>query len=296
MLEWGCNVGESPRFGRKPRNGAFMSRWHRKVPGLPQVIRLSPEERAAENGDAESQYQMGLRYLMGVGKFKEILLAQDWFGRAARQGHCGALRQLGLIALRGEGFTNHLGGRDFAYRDALRCFEKAAKRQDAKSAYFLGRMHEHGLGTAKSRIEAAKWYRRAIKDGSEEAKTRMEMLLQTYAAEFQAEFERIQTVYESAESGHAELQFVLGKMYVDGSIDADNYEEAAQWFLKAAKQGHRRAQANLAWMYRHGKGVPKNQAEAEKWQLDSERFQVGGLHMRHHGKTLYIEKIDPIEP
>ena len=57
----------------------------------------------------------------------------------------------------------------------------------------------------------------------------------------------------------------LGVMHYEGRGTRQNYEEAAQWFLKAAEQGNRDAQYNLGIMHKQGRGVVQNYAEAYKW-------------------------------
>lgn len=59
--------------------------------------------RLAEDGDAEAQYQLGLRYYLGKGGEKRDLpQAVRWFERAAAQGQVMAMRNLAQILGRGE--------------------------------------------------------------------------------------------------------------------------------------------------------------------------------------------------
>ncbi len=67
-----------------------------------------------------------------------------------------------------------------------------------------------------------------------------------------------------AEGGDAEAQFSLGlRLAHDG--DAQNYVQAAHWYLKAAEQNHARAQFNLGVMYATGQGVPHDDARSLMW-------------------------------
>lgn len=59
--------------------------------------------RLAEDGDAEAQYQLGLRSYLGKGGEKrDPPQAVKWFERAAAQGHVMAMRNLARILARGE--------------------------------------------------------------------------------------------------------------------------------------------------------------------------------------------------
>ena len=75
----------------------------------------------------------------------------------------------------------------------------------------------------------------------------------------------LETPETQAESGSAEAQFHLGLKYANGEGPAQDYEQAARWYLKAAEQDHVLAQFNLALMYAGGQGVSRNDSEAEIW-------------------------------
>lgn len=65
--------------------------------------------RAAEQGDAEGQYQLGFMYAYGygipAGEPDTEGKAVEWFARAAEQGHAEAQFNLGLMLLAGSGVT-----------------------------------------------------------------------------------------------------------------------------------------------------------------------------------------------
>src|SRR5712691_8471260 len=57
---------------------------------------------------------------------------------------------------------------------------------------------------------------------------------------------KTQKLRQEAEQGHAEAQFNLGLMYIDGQGVPQDYTQAAQWLRKAAEQGDATAQGILA--------------------------------------------------
>ena len=71
----------------------------------PKVILLMEK---AEQGDAESQYQLGLLYLDGIGIKKNEKLAAELFKKAMDQGHLDAQRKLAFCYLYGRGVKQHL--------------------------------------------------------------------------------------------------------------------------------------------------------------------------------------------
>ena len=68
-----------------------------------------------------------------------------------------------------------------------------------------------------------------------------------------------------AEKGHADAQYNLGLMYMNGQGVRRDDGQALTWFYRAAKQGHALAQTNLGSLYEAGRGVQKNDSEAVRW-------------------------------
>ncbi len=76
-------------------------------------------------------------------------------------------------------------------------------------------------------------------------------------------------VQQTAASGDAEAQVLLGAFYSWGQGVPKDDAEALKWYRKAAEQGLADAEYNLATMYDNGQGVPKDYAEALKWYRKS---------------------------
>jgi hypothetical protein len=87
-----------------------------------------------------------------------------------------------------------------------------------------------------------------------------------------------------ADAGDAEAQYWIGIRYATGTNVAQNYTEAAKWFLRAAEQGHVQAQARLGSYYWSGLGVPKDLNKAYFWASlawvqgdENSKLQLEGL-------------------
>ena len=115
------------------------------------------------------------------------------------------------------------------YKEAVKCFRKAAENEDAKIQNILGDCYYYGEGVYKDLSEAVKWYRKA------------------------------------AEGGFAKAQYNLATCYVSGEGVAKDYWEAVKWYLKSAEQGFSKAQYMLGTCYDLGGGVEINASEAKKW-------------------------------
>jgi len=60
---------------------------------------------------------------------------------------------------------------------------------------------------------------------------------------------------KAAEMGHVPAQASLGMLYAVGKGTAQNFPEAAKWWVKAAEAGHGLAATNASMLYRGGAGV-----------------------------------------
>lgn len=64
---------------------------------------LSACQQAAQDGDAQAQYELGQFYYEGKGAPRDLPQALNYFEKASLQGHAQAQYQLGLMFFRGEG-------------------------------------------------------------------------------------------------------------------------------------------------------------------------------------------------
>ena len=77
--------------------------------------------------------------------------------------------------------------------------------------------------------------------------------------------EHLDTIRVLAHLGDANMQLLLGDMYVQGHGVPVDYAESAKWYRKAAEQGSVPAQNNLGVAYLWGFGVRQDNAEAYVW-------------------------------
>jgi TPR repeat protein len=69
---------------------------------------LQKEMRLAEEGDAQAQFKLALRYQQGDGVPQDLAMAAQWFVRAAEQYHAGAQDQLAIAYQYGLGVSKDL--------------------------------------------------------------------------------------------------------------------------------------------------------------------------------------------
>ena len=97
--------------------------------GIPHDVKL-----AAEQGDADAQYQMGQAYDYGKVVHGDFRRAAKWYQMAAQQGHADAQYQIGYMHHVGKLLT--LDG-----KEALRWYQMAAAQGNAKATA----QHRHAV-------------------------------------------------------------------------------------------------------------------------------------------------------
>jgi TPR repeat protein/SpoVK/Ycf46/Vps4 family AAA+-type ATPase len=214
-----------------------------KVPienGVPEeVLRLRV---AANAGDMNAQYKLGLSYASGAGGTKNDDEAARWYRLAADQGHVDAQCKL----------SQH--------------YRIAAEQGYAYAQFGLGWIYEHGKGVTKDVQEAIRWYRRAAEQGYAYAQYQIGACYNNGADTVLTDKEEAVRWYRlAAEQGFANAQYGLGFSYTKGDGVSKDDTEAVRWYRLAADQGHAGAQNNLGWSYEQGIGLPQNFAEAAKW-------------------------------
>ncbi len=97
----------------------------------------------AISGDADAQFNMGQAYKLGRGVAVDLLQAEDWYRKAALQGHLQAEDNYGLVQ-----FQN--GNR----QQAMPWIEKSAARGEPRAQYILGTALFNGDMVAKDWVRA----------------------------------------------------------------------------------------------------------------------------------------------
>jgi TPR repeat protein len=160
---------------------------------------------AAEQGDSEAQFRVGVAYRRGRG-VGSVALSVLWLQRAVGQGHVFAGSQLGELYLLGRGLDrsperaeplirraaddgyrraqNTLGfmyeygaGVPIDYSAAVQWYRRSAEQGDMNGRYNLGRLYYDGLGVTRNRSEAFRWLAQAAEQGQKHALQKVVVML-----------------------------------------------------------------------------------------------------------------------
>ena len=128
-------------------------------PRTTEAPAFAESRAAAERGDAEAQYRLGLSYVIGVEVPEDVALAAAWFRRAAEQGHAAAQSALGVAYDDGDGVQQD-------HAAAVAWYRRAAAQGHAGAQNNLGFMYATGRGVPRGYAEAVAWWRRAAERGN----------------------------------------------------------------------------------------------------------------------------------
>ena len=151
------------------------------------------------------------------------------------------------------------------YQEAVKWYQIAASKGDARAQNNLGTCYEYGNGIEKDLEEAVKWYIKAAEQGIVDAQYN---IASCYAYGTGVELDinaAIKWYQKAAEQGDAKAQCRLGECYVNGTGVEPDINEAMKWYSKAAEQGEIIAQYNLGVCYTIENEGGQNKEEAVKW-------------------------------
>src|SRR6266566_3129491 len=222
------------------------------------AIALQSYRKAADQGDARAQNNLGAMYESGRGVPQSYTEAIRWFRLAADQGDAKAQHNLGVMNESGQGVPQ-------SYTEAMRWYRLAADQGYANAQNNLGSMYIYGRGVPQNYAEAMKWFRLAADRGDAQGQVDVGVCYRDGLGVPQDYTEAIKWFRLAANQGKASGQLDLGDMYREGRGVPQDYVEAGKWYRLAAVQGESKAQNGLGVMYRDGQGVQQDYSEAVKW-------------------------------
>ena len=131
-------------------------------PGFADDQDIEQLRKAAEQGDAAAQYNLGVMYKKGAGVPEDDSEAVKWCRRAAKQGLAAAQHGLGVMYEKGAGVPEN-------YAEALKWYRKAAEQGYTSAQLRFGIMYALGRGIPENYVYAYAWVSLAVAQGDKEA-------------------------------------------------------------------------------------------------------------------------------
>ena len=114
---------------------------------------------AADQGDADAQFNIGMMYEDGQGVIQDYKEAVKWYRLSADQGYASAQYNLGLMYAQGQGVTQD-------YKEALKWYRLSADQGDPLAQSNLGVSYVTGQGVTQDYVCAHMWFNIAASSGN----------------------------------------------------------------------------------------------------------------------------------
>jgi TPR repeat protein len=185
---------------------------------------------AADAGDRQATFALGVTLLTGApGVAKDRAAAKVLLEKAAAQGHAGALYNLGVMAIEGEG-----SGPDFAKAAVL--FRRSAEAGDDDGSYSYGVLLRDGRGIPLDIAGAAHWLKKAADGGIIAGQVEYGIMLFNGVGVPKDEAGAARLFLKAAAKNNPIAQNRLAHLYATGRGVPKDPVQAAAWnrFSKAA--------------------------------------------------------------
>lgn len=203
---------------------------------------VDPQElRAwAERGDAEAQFEMGLRLITGEGVKKNLEQGVHFIELAARQKHLRAQHILGTLYEDGVGVK-----KDPA--KAASWYRTSADLGFALSQHSLAVLYEEGRGVKKDPVRATEWFKKAAEQGNPPSQTAYASKLERGEGAAKSTAKAALWYLKAAQQDFVPAMTRLANLYYTGLGVPVDYRRAGAWYHRAARSEDPWAANNLAW-------------------------------------------------
>ena len=227
---------------------AFSQQTVEQKQALAQLTQLSTLMAKANAGDAQAQYELGLKYLNGEikGTFEtpDKKEAARWFAKSAYGGYADGMVAHGSCLLSG------ILSQD--KKEAIKWYKKAAKKNNRQAFYNLGVCFRDGNGVTRDYKAAFENFNKAYGMGSMYAANNLAILYYQGLGIEKNLFEAFKLWKESSAQGNTAAYGNLGRCYMFGQGTEIDPELGCYWYEKAADAGFVSSQFFLGELYYNG--------------------------------------------
>lgn len=190
--------------------------------------------KAARQGLAEAQFNLGHLYRLGRGVEADPRQAVAWYLKAATQGLASAQYNVALSYETGSGAGQN-------YTVAAKWYRRAAEQGDLDAQLGLAALHRYGLGMPEDRDKAIEWYERAAGRGDPRAHFHLAAMAAEMKARKQEPEKPEKTVLQAAPEPPAQQAAAAPAPAEEGTPAEDDF------VVQLA--AHRRSEsADAAWL------------------------------------------------
>ncbi|WP_432472836.1 tetratricopeptide repeat protein [Amphritea sp. HPY] len=228
----------------------------------------------AQEGDPESQFQLGVLYLKGIGVTRDTKTSFEWFLKAADQGLSQAQSAIGSLYQQGVGVSQN-------NVEAARWWQLAAEQGDIAAQRGIGFLYLRGIGVSQDIIQAEKWYLLAGKNGNSMAQFELGLL------------------YDRCQHQPSMMRKIFCSYLGKGSKASPEPSpvKAAKWYQLAAEAGLPNAQYAFGLMLARGEHINQDNIKAAMWlNLSFSQLPPGGDHDEAYKEFMLVkQRMNPEE-
>lgn len=255
------------------------------------VAALGWWRKAAEQGNAEAEAEMGMRYVTGMGVEADLEEAKTWLEKAAAKKRPEAFFWLGAM-------NDEYAPGERNPTEAARYYRLAAELGYRDAQKRLGQFLEAGEGVEQNLADALTWYLKAAEQGDPRAMIHVGMLASGEERSVR-DLALARTWLEKARGlGVMDAQFLLEDVTAAAEREQlakdmpSHVPEALREMYVEALRGDNWSQWQIAERYSKGQdGMPKDEAAFEMWR---ERAATAGRLEAQ--ESLGLALTDPASP
>lgn len=212
--------------------------------GFSQGVRRGPAagdlETWADRGDADAQFELGLRLLTGEGVKKDEKKGKEWMEKAANQKHLRAQFVMGSLYEDGVGIAKNDA-------KAVEWYRKAAENGFAPAQFATAMAYDLGRGIKQDAVKATEWLEKAAEQNHPQAQTALASKYERGVGAAKNPSKAALLYLRAAQQDFVQAMSRLANLYYTGNGVPLDYRRAGAWYQRAAKSEDPWAANNLAW-------------------------------------------------
>lgn len=194
----------------------------------------------ADRGDADAQFELGLRLITGEGVKKNVEDGVKLIEKAAKQKHLRAQHVIATLYEDGVGVKKDLA-------KAAEWYRTSAELGFALSQHSLGALYEEGKGVKKDTAKAAEWFKKAAEQGNPPSQTVFASKLERGEGVDKSTAKAALWYLKAAQQDFVPAMTRLANLYDTGQGVPVDFRRAGAWYHRAARSEDPWAANNLAW-------------------------------------------------
>lgn len=194
----------------------------------------------AEKGDADAQFELGLRLLTGEGLKKDEKKGAEWLEKAASQKHLRAQFLLGSLFEDGIGVKKNEAL-------AFEWYQRAAHNGFAPAQHSVAMAYDLGKGVKQDPEAAAEWLEKAAAQSHPPSQTALAAKYERGFGVTKSPAKAALYYLRAAQQDFVPAMSRLANLYYSGNGVPVDYRRAGAWYQRAARSDDPWAANNIAW-------------------------------------------------